>query len=182
MIHQCPNFLDDYMIQDITKRYEDSRGQPVFEINNMGRWGDGLSHGSFAPVFVLQLDDYREYFRQKYCAIDPVFADYSEIVCFLHVWPPGSQINFHHDGGYDDDGVDRLSSTIYINPTWNWNWGGLFVYDDQHEGQRWIYPHYNLMIWFRPPVWHSTSMITLAAQHPRLSIQLFFTKPPAAQQ
>ena len=175
MIYQISNFLDQHIVDEITKKYENSRGQPVFEINNMGRWGDGLGHGSFAPVFVLKLDEYQDYFHQKYQAVDPVFADYTDLVCFLHIWTPGSQINFHHDGDISD-GVDRLSSTIYITPTWNWNWGGLFIYDDPDRGQGWVYPHYNHMVWFRPPVWHSTSMITLAAEHPRLSIQLFFTK------
>lgn len=176
MLYQVSNFLEQHIIDEITAKYENSRGQPVFEVNNMGRWGDTLSHGSFAPVLVLRLDEYREYFLEKYKTVDPAFAEYTELVCFLHAWLPGSQINFHHDGGIDD-GVDRLSSTIYITPTWNWSWGGLFIYDDADLGQRWIYPHYNHMVWFRPPVWHSTSMITLAAEHPRLSIQLFFTKP-----
>ena len=176
MIHHCPNFLEEDIIADITEYYESSRGSAVFEINNMGRWGDGLSHGSFAPVFVLGLDKYKDYFYQKYATVDASFEEYPKLVAFLHIWYPGSQINFHHDGGFDNDGVDRLSSTIYINPVWNWNWGGLFVYDDATDGQRWVYPHYNHMIWFRPPLWHSTTMITLAAPHPRLSIQLFFTK------
>lgn len=180
MLYQIANFLEQDIIDQITAKYEASRGQPVFEINNMGRWGDTLSTGSFAPVYVLKLDEYREYFLAKYRQVDEAFADYTELVCFLHIWPPGSQINFHHDGGIDD-GVDRLSSTIYITPTWNWSWGGLFIFDDVDLGQRWIYPHYNHMVWFRPPVWHSTSMITLAAEHPRLSIQLFFTKPQQAQ-
>jgi hypothetical protein len=173
MINQVPNFLSTEILNEIRQKFENSKGQDKFEINNMGRWGTGLEHGSYAPVFVLKLDEYRDYFINLYKSVDPIFKDYNNLVCFLHIWPPGSQINFHHDAS---DGAERLSSTIYINESWNWNWGGFFLYDDEHLGNGWVYPHPNLMVWFQPPVWHSTSMITLAAEHPRLSIQLFFTK------
>jgi Rps23 Pro-64 3,4-dihydroxylase Tpa1-like proline 4-hydroxylase len=173
MINQISNFLDQHILEEIRQKFENSKGQGVFEINNMGRWGAGLETGSYAPVFVLNLDEYHDYFINKYKTVDPAFEDFDNVICFLHVWPPGSQINFHHDF---PEGNDRLSSTIYINEAWNWNWGGLFIYDDTQLGQGWVFPHPNHMVWFRPPVWHSTSMITLAAEYPRLSIQLFFTK------
>lgn len=173
MINIVPNFLEQGILDAITQKYENSRGKAAFEVNNMGRWGQGLDAGSFAPVFVLPLDEFKEYFLGKYKTIDRIFDDYNRLTCFLHIWPPGSQINFHHDAADDSP---RLSSTIYINPTWNWNWGGMFLYDDQQMGQGWVYPHYNHMVWFEPPVWHSTSMVTLAAEYPRLSIQLFFSK------
>ena len=173
MINIVPNFLEQGILDAITQKYENSRGGAVFEVNNMGRWGKGLDAGSFAPVFVLPLDEFKEYFIEKYKNLDPIFKDFNQLTCFLHIWPPGSQINFHHDAA---DNSPRLSSTIYINPNWNWNWGGMFLYDDQQMGQGWVYPHYNKMVWFEPPVWHSTSMVTLSAEYPRLSIQLFFSK------
>jgi hypothetical protein len=173
MINQVPNFLDQDMLLALRKKFEDAHGQGVFEINHMGRWGKGLEVGSYSPVLVLKLDEYADYFINRYKTVDPIFADFNNVVCFMHVWLPGSQINWHHDS---DDSYNRLSSTIYINEAWNWNWGGFFIYDDQHLGQGWVYPHPNHMVWFQPPVWHSTSMVTLAAEFPRLSIQLFFTK------
>lgn len=173
MIHQVPNFLEPEILEAIRQKFEDSKGKDVFEINNMGRWGEGLETGSYAPVLVLRLDEYQEYFINKYKSVDPAFADFNTVVCFLHVWLPGTQINFHHDAS---EHGDRLSSTIYINTGWDWNWGGFFIYDDTDLGQGWVFPHPNLMVWFKPPVWHSTSMVTQSAPYPRLSIQLFFTK------
>jgi hypothetical protein len=172
MLNQVPNFLEPDILQALRQKFQDARGQAVFEINNMGRWGAGLETGSLAPVLVLKLDEYRDYFIAKYKTVDPMFADFNNLICYMHIWLPGTQINFHHDAS---DATPRLSSTIYINEDWNWNWGGLFLYDDPDLGQRWIYPHANHMIWFRPPVWHATTMITQSAEHPRLSIQLFFT-------
>jgi hypothetical protein len=173
MLYQVPNFLEPEVLESISQKYEKARGTPSFEVNNMGRWGAGLESGSYAPVFILPLDEFKEYFIQKYKSVDPAFKDYNQLTVFLHIWPPGSQINFHHDAPAE---AERISSTIYITPTWNWNWGGFFIYDDAELGQGWVYPHYNQMVWFRPPVWHSTSMITPLAEHPRLSIQLFFMK------
>lgn len=175
MINRVSNFLDQTILTELRQKFEKSRGTPAFEVNNMGRWGAGLESGSYAPVLILPLEEYREYFLTKYKSVHPDFTDYKNLTCFMHIWLPGSQINFHHDDS-GANGNPRLSSTIYINERWNWNWGGLFLYDDPDTGQGWVYPHENSMIWFRPPIYHATSMVTLSAEFPRLSIQLFFNK------
>jgi hypothetical protein len=172
MLHQVSNFLEPEVLDAIRQKFADSHGRDVFEVNNMGRWGAGLEAGSYSPVLVLKLEEYRDYFIQKYKTVDPAFAEFNNVIVYMHIWLPGSQINWHHDS---NDEAPRLSSTIYINPSWNWNWGGLFLYDDPGLGQRWVFPHENHMVWFRPPVWHSTTMVTQSAEYPRLSIQLFFT-------
>lgn len=175
MIHTVHNFLEPEILAAILKKFDDSKGTAAFEVNDMGRWGKGLEAGSYAPVFILPLEEYKEYFLKKYKSVNPIFESYNNLTCFMHIWPRGSQINFHHDQvGDAKDG--RLSSTIYLNENWNWNWGGLFLYDDPHLGQGWVFPHSNKMIWFVPPIYHATSMVSLAAEYPRLSIQLFFGK------
>jgi Rps23 Pro-64 3,4-dihydroxylase Tpa1-like proline 4-hydroxylase len=173
MIHTVHNFLEPEILAAILKKFEDAKGTASFEVNDMGRWGKGLESGSYAPVLILPLDEYKDYFIQKYKSVNPIFEPYNKLTCFMHVWPRGSQINFHHD---QVNNGDRLSSTIYLNEQWNWNWGGLFLYDDAHLGQGWVFPHSNKMIWFVPPIYHATSMVSLLAEYPRLSIQLFFEK------
>lgn len=171
---QYHNFLEPDVLASLRNKFESSRGKAAFEVNNMGRWGAGLEAGSYAPVLVLPLDEYKEYFVKKYSnEVDPRFRDYTSLTCFMHVWLPGSQIQWHHD---DPGSNSRLSSTIYINESWNWNWGGLFIYEHPDQGQRWVYPHPNSMIWFVPPVWHATTMVNAHAPHPRLSIQCFFNR------
>ncbi len=172
-LNRHPNFLEPDVLDGLRQKYNQAKGKDVFEVNHMGRWGAGLEAGSYSPVLILQIPEYRQYLIDKYSSTYPVFRDYPNLTCFMHVWLPGSQINWHHD---KSDTTPRLSSTIYINEAWNWNWGGLFVYDDTVEGQGWIFPHSNLMVWFEPPLWHSTSMVTLSAEYPRLSIQCFFNK------
>jgi hypothetical protein len=171
MINIVNNWIDEDILTSIKQKYENARSTPSFEINNMGRWGKGLEAGSYAPVFILPLDEYAPYFIEKYQALDPIFKNFNTLTVFLHIWPPGSQITWHHDA---IETAPRLSSTIYINEFWNWNWGGLFLHDDPDNRQSWIFPEHNKMIWFVPPIWHATSMIGLNAEYPRLSIQLFF--------
>ncbi len=175
MIHHHSNFLEPEVAQSLVQKFENLKGTASFEINNMGRWGQGLEAGSFSSVYILPLEEYKDYFIEKYKKLDPIFHDVTGLTCFMHIWPPGSQINFHHD---HDESARRLSSTIYLSENWNWNWGGFFLYDDPDMPgkQGWVYPHYNSMVWFEPPVWHSTSMVTMAAERPRLSVQLFFSR------
>jgi Rps23 Pro-64 3,4-dihydroxylase Tpa1-like proline 4-hydroxylase len=174
MINTVWDWLEPEVLQEIKDRYENAKGTPSFEINNMGRWGKGLDSGSFAPVVILPLPEYEQYFLDKYKKLDPVFEQFDQVTVFLQIWPPGSQIGWHHDA---DDSINRIGSTVYLNETWNWNWGGLFLYDDPDHGQGWVFPNHNKMIWFVPPVWHATSMVGLNAEHPRISIQIFFTAP-----
>lgn len=173
MIHRVYNFLEPEVLEGLRKKFEDAKGSAAFEVNHMGRWGKGLESGSYAPVLILPLEEYKSYFVKKYQAMDSAFADYNSLTVFMHIWLPGSQINWHHDESQNNP---RLSSTIYINESWNWNWGGFFIYDHPELGQGWVYPHANSMIWFRPPLWHATTMVNAHADFPRLSIQLFFNK------
>jgi hypothetical protein len=173
VLNRIYNFLEPDILQELRKKFTDSWGQAVFEVNYWGRWGTGLEQGSYSPVLILHIDEYQDYFRKKFSAVDSVFDEYPRMTCYMHVWLPGTQINWHHDSNVENT---RLSASVYINETWNRNWGGLFLYDDDREGQGWIYPEPNSCVWFRPPVWHGTTMITNAATTPRLSIQLFFNK------
>lgn len=173
MINRVSDWLEPDVLQGLRDKFETSKGQAVFEVNNMGRWGKGLEAGSYAPVLILPIPEYRDYLIKKYQALDPVFNEYANLNCFMHIWLPGSQIQFHHDASDDNP---RLSSTIYINESWNWNWGGLFIYDHPNLGQGWVYPHPNSMIWFKPPIYHATTMVNNNAEFPRLSIQCFFNK------
>ena len=174
MINTIYDFLEEDVYNSLIDRYESSKGRPVFEVNDMGRWGKGLESGNYAPVLVLPLEDYKDYFKQKYSQVDSRFDQHPNLTCFMHIWLPGSKINWHHDAPTE---TSRMSSTIYLNANWDWNWGGLFMYDDpEMPGQHgWLFPHKNSACWFQPRIWHSTTMISAEALYPRLSVQLFFS-------
>lgn len=176
MINEVRDCIDPGVLASIKQKYQDSRGKAAFEVSNMGRWGQGLDAGCYAPVLVLPLMEYADYFTDRYRQLDAIFQDFELLTVYLHIWPCGSQINWHTDG----EPRQRIGSTIYINESWNWNWGGLFLYNDADLGQGWVFPEHNKMIWFLSPVWHATSMVSLNAEYPRLSIQIFFGKNHAS--
>lgn len=171
MVNIVRDFLPQDMIASILQDLESKRSTPSFEINNLGRWGAGLDGGSFGPVYIFHLDQYRDHIKACFDQIDPVFSEYHLSVCYLHIWTRGSQITWHHDAPAEQK---RLSATIYLNDVWNRDWGGLFLYEDHEMNNRWIHPEYNSLVWFRPPLWHAVSMIGLNAPVARLSIQCFF--------
>jgi Rps23 Pro-64 3,4-dihydroxylase Tpa1-like proline 4-hydroxylase len=43
-----------------------------------------------------------------------------------------SLINWHDDG-HSGNGKEGIHMTIYLNDKWEWNWGGLFCWEDGQE-------------------------------------------------
>lgn len=173
MLNTIENFLEQDKIDYVNDKINTSKGQPVWEMNDLGRWGQGLNAGSTGPVMILDLPEMKEFFIEKYKRVDPLFEQCTSVNCFAHLWYPGSHINWHTDKTEHSSDA-KMSSTIYLSEHWDWNWGGLLVYAHENTGNRWIYPTYNACVWFKPPVWHCVTTINQLAQHPRVSIQLFF--------
>lgn len=173
MINIIQNFLDVDVVNYITNKYEQSKGHPVFEINEMARWPSSLYEGNFGPVYILPLfNELKDYFNPKF-ANSPQFANHSMSACFLHIWQPGSGINWHQDSV--DINNPRIGLTVYLNNEWSTNWGGLMLWEkDGITG--WYNPHFNSSVWFEGPFWHSVSIISRAAPYPRLSLQIFMDK------
>lgn len=44
-------------------------------------------------------------------------------VCLSYVWTNGSYISWHTDATYE------TAITVYLNPEWERDWGGLFLYE-----------------------------------------------------
>lgn len=172
MINVVQNFLDQPVLDTILQKYEDSKGKPLFEINEMGRWGSDLYNGNFGPVYVLPMfTELCEYLNPKLAAMAG-FEEYYMTACFLHSWQHGSGINWHMDSVSDKT---RIGLTVYLNQQWSVNWGGLFLWEkDGNTG--WYNPQYNSAVWFESPLWHSVSIISRAAAYPRLSLQVFLEK------
>jgi Rps23 Pro-64 3,4-dihydroxylase Tpa1-like proline 4-hydroxylase len=87
----------------------------------------------------------------------------------VNLFSRGSFIPWHGDLGY------VFSMTIYLNQTWNEDWGGAFIYrktQDIDSEISCIYPKYNLGVYFNPPMAHTTSLTAINAPL-RESLQIF---------
>jgi hypothetical protein len=170
-INVVENFLEPHIAQEILSKYEDSKSKPVFQINEFARWDPRLHYGNYGPVYMMSLSEYDDYFVEKFNRIHPHFVNSTIGTTFLQVWTNGSGINWHTDM------EDRMAATIYLNNSWDLNWGGLLLFQGENGmNSGWINPHYNRCVWFKSPLWHSVSLISRAAAEPRISIQLFFER------
>lgn len=176
LVNTVADFLDEATINSILDKYEKSKTEANFRINHYGFWGRGLATGSFGPVYMLPLDEYAQILENKVWNKLPQFKGYYPYSLFLHIWEPGSQINWHDD--VHDQSWEELTTTIYLNKNWNINWGGLFLCKDSNDSPtgQWFAPIHNQLSWFVPPVWHATTMCTNSMTEPRLNIQGFWRK------
>jgi len=85
-----------------------------------------------------------------------------------YAWTRLSYIPWHNDG-------HRQSAvTIYLNETWEKDWGGLFLYcHESSDDIRGYAPRFNTAIKNGANVEHATTMITPDAPDLRMTVQLF---------
>jgi hypothetical protein len=75
---------------------------------------------------------------------------------------------------WHDDGMYKLAITVYLNETWDKNWAGCLLYEEQGtEEIKAVYPEFNKAILIEAPVRHTTVMPNINAPL-RVSLQLFF--------
>ena len=87
----------------------------------------------------------------------------------VNLFSRGSFIPWHGDLGY------AFSMTVYLNQTWDEDWGGAFIYRKEQSVDSeisCIYPKYNLGVYFYPPMAHTTSLTAINAPL-RESLQIF---------
>jgi len=91
---------------------------------------------------------------------------YQKIVIQHCVWEPLSGLNIHTDDRY------KFSATIYLNKTWDINWGGWFVY---LKGKQYIAipPEYNTCIMNTDHTPHMVSQISPLIKHHRHTLQIW---------
>ena len=84
----------------------------------------------------------------------------------FYYWTQGSHIPWHNDSGY------KGGLTIYLNPHWNEDWGGILLYKDGNAIGGY-YPKSNRSIMLCGEIPHSVAPTTKNSDI-RLTIQIFF--------
>jgi len=136
------------------------------EITNHNGWDPKIVNDS-ARVDVFRLN--HTPFNQD---IINCYADYIDLKKhpITHVnyykWLPGSFIPFHNDGIYS------FSSSIYLNESWDRDYGGLFLYENGEDLKAYV-PKYNSAVINNKNILHGTSIISSTAPK-RETIQIFF--------
>jgi hypothetical protein len=84
-----------------------------------------------------------------------------------YVWSRLSYIPWHHDD------KRRNAITIYLNEYWDHNWGGIYLYYTDPMHLKGYLPKFNTAIKNSNTLVHSTTIISMDAESPRVTIQLF---------
>ena len=84
---------------------------------------------------------------------------------YMHLFSRNSFIPWHNDSKY------IFTVTVYLNNSWDINFGGLFVFQEGTE-LKCLFPKYNTAVNYVPPVGHTTTTTNINAPF-RESLQIF---------
>lgn len=170
MIEKYTNVFDEefcYLLYEDCFKIISNNTQYVWRSNYS--WNNYVFDGSY-PVLCRLLDtELANTVLHKLKDKDIISHDNYSVSNFT--WTRLSHIPWHNDSYGDAIGE---AITIYLNPTWEKNWGGLFLYlEDDVEDIRGIFPHFNSAIKVTKGTLHSVSHISPSAKYPRYTLQLF---------
>jgi hypothetical protein len=74
---------------------------------------------------------------------------------------------------WHNDPMHALAVTVFLNDVWDRDWGGVFLYEDGAGAVRGWAPRFNACVRNAGHIWHATSLVTLDAPSPRLTLQPF---------
>jgi Rps23 Pro-64 3,4-dihydroxylase Tpa1-like proline 4-hydroxylase len=97
--------------------------------------------------------------------VAPELSNFETNHAMYQRWMPGSYIPWHSDFSW------KMAVTIYLNETWDKNWGGYFAYESGTE-IKCIKPEFNVASKTFLPMEHSVFAVTPDAP-PRNTIQIF---------
>lgn len=97
--------------------------------------------------------------------IAPELSNFETTHAMYQRWMPGSYISWHSDFSW------KMAVTIYLNETWDKNWGGYFAYESGTE-IKCFKPEFNTASKIFLPMEHTVFSVTPDAP-PRNAIQIF---------
>jgi len=158
-------FFDDALYNECYEYSISKIGSPEMSFRTNHFWEPGIVKDSnLVLIHILTIDNglhkkISDTIKQK-CKIDTL-----KDIQFYY-WTPGSHIPWHNDGRHNG-GI-----TIYLNKSWDEDWGGTFLYKgcDSING---LYPKQNRCIMQCGGIPHSV-VPTSKNSDVRLTIQIFF--------
>lgn len=163
------NFIDPDFIHAILKENSELMYENVWK-SNLG-WQNEI----VAPtgvVLIRSLSDIQSHTIQEalYASGLAQKGQIEDFEAQVYLWHKLSFIPWHNDK-YEDDKV-RFAASLYLNPEWNEDWGGLFLYKFENQILA-ESPIFNKLVFNDHNYAHSTSILSVDAPL-RQSIQLFW--------
>ena len=159
-------FINNVLPVDLILQIKNYVAKEQPEFTNHSGWDQDIVHDSArVDVFLLNDTPFKEQVINCYANYIDLKKHSVNYVSY-YKWLPGSFIPFHNDYVYS------LSSTIYLNQSWDKNYGGLFLYE-KNKNLRGYVPKYNSAVINNKKVPHGTSIISPTAPI-RETLQIFF--------
>lgn len=140
-------------------------GQAVWRCSDQF-WGEEIKvgvTGVCTSTFVSP--DLLERIKQDLASYLPVA---NEVAAQHYIWHKHSGISIHNDWAYN------FAATIYLNPEWNLDWGGLFMWrDPQTLGIHGHVPEYNTMVLNTQKTEHFVTLMSPMAPVNRFTLQIW---------
>lgn len=73
---------------------------------------------------------------------------------------------------WHDDASHKYSATVYLNKTWDVNWGGYLAYQEPGADVKCFVPTYNACVCYPTPLMHTVQLTSISAPM-RESLQIF---------
>jgi len=143
MIEFLENVLTHDTIKAVHEEIYSQKNERKWRTSNQS-WTPNLTRDSLGTILIHDMDlncsVAKEIWRQISKYIDPQFKFLRSIT--YTEWQPMSLINWHDDGHSSNSDKQGIHITIYLNDKWEWNWGGLFCWEDGRD-HKVKYPQFN---------------------------------------
>jgi hypothetical protein len=172
-IERHENVLSISLLSEIHDYISQNSFDYIWRENTM--WNKELTEGS-AAITMASLEQFEENLREEVSLFVPEVKEMDLCIPFpmFYSMPIHSQIGWHED-------YSPINVSIYLNESWDKNWGGLFIYMEDKNLKGYV-PEFNTAVVAKGQIPHHVSMITSAAPVKRCSLQLFFADRETAYQ
>ena len=133
--------------------------------SNFSCWPKSLLRNSGAVLVYDFPQEMTNKIFEEVKLIAPEINNFETTHAMYQRWMPGSYIPWHSDFSW------KLAITIYLNETWDKNWGGYFAYESGGD-IKCIKPEFNIASKIILPMEHMVFSVTPDAP-PRNAIQIF---------
>jgi len=161
--------LPKKLLKKCIEELRSSQQSRVWGISNLF-WEEGLKVGLVGNVSISGLP--KELSLEVHEVLIKYFSKIgSAFIYQYYIWNKMSGISMHDDSGYAE------GATLYLNETWDSNWGGLFVWKDKNEKKEYklnaICPKQNMLIINDESEMHLVTSVSPTSPHVRTTIQIW---------
>ena len=135
-------------------------------------WTSDLINQS-APIFLYRFPDnsaeaqaMKVHLTRKWKIDTTTITNFSFVLQFM---TKDSYIPWHDDTGFN------FVSTTYLNKDWIYDWGGAFLYVDEKDENRFLYPEYNTATRYDKNSHSVTKIADLPPNNYRTVLQVFWS-------